>query len=97
MLRVARQVAKDRVIFTVDSQVWYGYGGAAYGFGGFRVMSRSTGTGRSSPPRRSPRAIPVTRPRPLACSPKTYLPWTRPPGACPPKMWLAAAVARPTG
>src|SRR5674476_994544 len=61
-----------------------------------RVTSRWTRTPRSSPPPRPPRAIPVTRPRPVTCSPKTYLSWTRPPRMCPPRMWLTTAVARPT-
>ena len=38
----------------------------------------------------------MTRPRPVTCSPKTYLSWTGPPRMCPPRMWLSTAVARPT-
>ena len=88
---IARRVAKDRVISTVDPRPGTATRPPPTASMVTRATSASTRTPKSSPPLSSPQATPVTRPRPVTYSPKTY-----PPRMCPPRMWLATATARPT-
>jgi len=64
VFRIARRVAKDRVISTVDPDARHGHKTAARGFDGYKGHSASTRTAISSLPPRSPRATPVTPPSP---------------------------------
>jgi hypothetical protein len=47
--RIARRVAKDRVISTVDPEARHGHKTSARGFDGYKVISASIPTARSSP------------------------------------------------
>ena len=49
VFRIARRVARDRVISTVDPETRHGHKTAARGFDGYKVISGSTRTRRSSP------------------------------------------------
>jgi hypothetical protein len=51
LLRIARKVAADRVISTVDPQARHGHKTSHRGFDGYKPTSPSTRTARSSPPR----------------------------------------------
>jgi cell division septation protein DedD len=75
VFRIARKVAPDRVISAVDPETRHGHKTRARGFDGYKGISRSIPTPRSSPRPRSPPATAVT-PR----SPKPS--W---PTSCPPK------------
>jgi len=66
VFRIARRVAKDRVISTVDPQARHGHKTAARGSTGTRGMRASTRTARSSP---RPRSAPATLGTPV--SPRT--------------------------
>jgi len=68
---IARRVAPDRVISTVDPQARHGHKTSPTASMGTRDTLRSTRTPRSSPRPRSPRATPATRPQLLGCSPAT--------------------------
>jgi hypothetical protein len=69
---IARRVAPDRVISTVDPQARHGHKTSAHRFDGYKGTSRLTRTPRSSPRPRSPRATPATRPQPWGCSTPTF-------------------------
>ena len=60
VFRIARRVAKDRVISTVDPEARHGHKTAAAASTATRDMSASTPIRRSSPPPRSPRGTPGT-------------------------------------
>ena len=63
VLRIARRVAKDRVISTVDPEARHGHKTAAVALTATRATSRSTPTARSSPRPRSPPATSAMPPR----------------------------------
>ena len=71
VFRIARRVAKDRVISTVDPEARHGTRPRPAASMVTRVTWRSTRTARSSPPQRPPRATPVMLRPPPICSPGT--------------------------
>jgi hypothetical protein len=65
VFRIARRVAKDRVISTVDPQARHGHKTQARGLTATRVMSRPTRMVRSSPtPRSAPAMLGTLRSAP---------------------------------
>jgi len=69
VIRIARRVARDRVISTVDPEARHGHKTSAHGFDGYtRATSRSTPMSSSSPRPPSQRATPATRPLLRNCS-----------------------------
>ena len=75
--RIARRVAKDRVISTVDPETRHGHKTPPAGSMATRATSGWTLTGRSSPAPRSPRATPATPASPTSSS-RTLEPTTPP-------------------
>ena len=69
VFRIARRVATDRVISTVDPEARHGHKTAPAASTATRGISRSTRTPRSSPPPRSPPATAATPRPPRTCSP----------------------------
>ena len=60
VFRIARRVAPDRVISTVDPQARHGHKSAAQGFDGYKGHVGIDPDSETSPPPRSPRATPGT-------------------------------------
>ena len=70
VFRIARRVAKDRVISTVDPQARHGHKTSARGFDGYKGHLAADPDARSSPPPRSPPPTAATPTRPKTCWPR---------------------------
>ena len=98
VVRIARKVAADRIISTVDPQARHGHKTAARGFDGYKApLQLSTRMPNTSPQPRSPRATAGMPRSPSGCWVTCWTARTPDPGPSPPGNSSCSPAIRPTG